>query len=125
MGGLGAQVAELRNMRMGGYLTKGNPAVCLGPSGGWVSIPPAIPEESRVSAAPTALSVVVEGFPALPGWLWSFYIFSIPGMIYRASVLGFALYQGTTSVVPLTRNDQGFSPCYGNTSAEWQPGSNT
>jgi hypothetical protein len=33
-----------------------------------VSIPRAIPEESRVSAAPTALGVVVEGFPALPGW---------------------------------------------------------
>ncbi len=32
-----------------------------------MSIPPAIPEESRVSAAPTALGVVVEGFPALPG----------------------------------------------------------
>jgi len=56
-------------MWMGGYLTKGNPSVCLGSSGeaGW-SIPPAIPEESRVSAAPTVLGVVVEGFPALPGW---------------------------------------------------------
>jgi hypothetical protein len=55
-------------MWMGGYLTKGNPSVCLGRSGGWVSIPRAIPEESRVSAAPTALGVVVEGFPALPRW---------------------------------------------------------
>jgi hypothetical protein len=33
-------------------------------------------------------------------------------MTDRASVLGFALYQGTALVVPLrTRNDQGFSPC--------------
>ena len=54
-------------MRMGGYLTKGNPSVCLGPSGGWVSIPRAIPEESRVSAAPTALGVVVEVIPSPSG----------------------------------------------------------
>ena len=42
MGGFGAQGAEVRNMWMGGYLTKGNPSVCLGPSGGRVSIPRAI-----------------------------------------------------------------------------------
>jgi hypothetical protein len=55
-------------MWMGGYLTKGNPSVALGPEDARVSIPPAIQEESRVSAAPTAPGVVVEGFPALPGW---------------------------------------------------------
>jgi hypothetical protein len=36
-------------------------------------------------------------------------------MIYRALVLGFALYQGTTSVVPQRKERElGFSPCNGN-----------
>ena len=96
-----------------------------------MSIPPAIPEESRVSAAPTALGVVVEGFSALPGWadVWAA---GPPGLEARATkiralwmtakrmswsacfeqISKSALYQGTTSVVPKRGSrTRAFSPC--------------
>jgi hypothetical protein len=60
-----------------------------------VSIPRAIPQESRVSAAPTALGVVVEGFPALPGWadVWAA---GPPGLEAAVNRVYFFLLAGKT-----------------------------